>query len=60
MKTEYYSMIDKILTDRLKTPGCMIDAEALATHDTDKALNSMAVAQSKMMNSAIAKSEGGS
>ena len=31
MKTDYYAMIDEILTERLKHPGCMIDAEALAS-----------------------------
>ena len=31
MKTDYYAMIDEIMTERLKHPGCMIDAEALAS-----------------------------
>lgn len=30
MRSDYYSMIDEIMTERLKHPGCMIDAEALA------------------------------
>jgi hypothetical protein len=34
MKTEYYAMIDEILVERLKHPGCMIDAEALASQDS--------------------------
>ena len=30
MKTDYYAMIEEIMTELLKHPGCMIDAEALA------------------------------
>ena len=39
MKFEYYQMIDDIMTERLKHPGCMIDAEALASADSQKALD---------------------
>ena len=39
MKFEYYQMIDEILTERLKHPGCMIDAEALASQDSQKAFD---------------------
>ena len=60
MKSEYYAMIDEIMTERLKTPGCMIDAEALAAEDSKKAFESMQAAQSKLMNSAIEGSQGGS
>ena len=60
MKSEYYQMIDEILTERLKHPGCMIDAEALASQDSQKAFDQMQAAQSKLMNSAIARSDGGS
>lgn len=31
MRTDYYAMIDEIMVERLKHPGCMIDAEALAS-----------------------------
>ena len=34
MKMDYYNMIDEILVERLKHPGCMIDAEALASGES--------------------------
>lgn len=34
MKADYYAMIEEIMTKQLKTPGCMIDAEALASQDS--------------------------
>jgi len=58
MRSDYYAMIDEIMTERLKQPGCMIDAEALACQDSQKAFDQMQAAQSKLMNSAIARSEG--
>ena len=57
MKTDYYAMIDEILTERLKHPGCMIDAEALASQDSQKAFDQMQAAQTKLMSSAVARSE---
>ena len=60
MKTDYYAMIEEIMTERLKHPGCMIDAEALAQQDSQTAFDQMQAAQSKLMNSAIARSDGGS
>jgi len=39
MKSVYYAMIDEIMTERLKHPGCMIDAEALASQDSQKAFD---------------------
>ena len=60
MKSDYYAMIEEIMTERLKHPGCMIDAEALAQQDSQAAFDSMQAAQSKLMNSAVARSDGGS
>ena len=60
MKSDYYAFIEEILTDKLKHPGCMIDAEALASQDSQKAFDQMQAAQSKLMSSAIARSDGGS
>ena len=34
MKADYYAMIEEIMTKQLKTPGCMVDAEALASQDS--------------------------
>jgi len=31
MKSDYYAAIEDILSERLKHPGCMIDAELLAS-----------------------------
>lgn len=59
MKTEYYQMIDEIMTERLKHPGCMIDAEALASQDSQKAFEQMQQ-QQKLMSSNMGKSDGGS
>jgi len=39
MRSEYYAMIDEIMVERLKHPGCMIDAEALASQDSQKAFD---------------------
>lgn len=52
-------MIDEIMTERLKHPGCMIDAEALASQDSQKAFEQMQQ-QQKMMSSAMGRSDGGS
>jgi len=41
MRSDYYAMIDEIMTERLKQPGCMIDAEALACQDSQKAFDQM-------------------
>jgi len=30
MKSEYYAMVEDIMVDRLKTPGALVDADALA------------------------------
>ena len=57
MRTDYYAMIDEIMVERLKHPGCMIDAEALASQDSQKAFDQMQAAQTKLMSSAIARSE---
>ena len=62
MKSDYYAMIEEIMTERLK-PGSnngMIDAEALAQQDSQTAFDQMQAAQSKLMSSAIARSDGGS
>jgi len=55
-------MIEEIMTERLKNPTTngMIDAEALAQQDSQTAFDQMQAAQSKIMNSAIARSDGGS
>ena len=62
MKTDYYAMIDEIFNERLKTPGCLIDAEALASLDSQKEFDKMQAmaAQQKYMSSAVAKRDGGS
>ena len=41
MKSDYYAMIDEIFNERLKTPGCLIDAEALASADSQKEFDKM-------------------
>ena len=39
MKSDYYAFIDSIMKEKLKHPGCMIDAEALASQDSQKAFD---------------------
>jgi len=34
METEYYAQINEMLEDRIKHPGCMIDAETMAQYNS--------------------------